>query len=84
MFIVTDALFVLSLRLTTIMYEGGKGDLQDNIMAHMWYNVGAANGSELGGTNRDQIAKQMTPADISKAQALAREFINSGYTKCGY
>ena len=84
MFIVTDALFVLSLRLTTIMYESGKGDLQDNIMAHMWYNVGAANGSELGGTNRDQIAKQMTPADISKAQALAREFINSGYTKCGY
>jgi hypothetical protein len=45
---------------------------------------GYANGHELGGTNRDDIAKQMTLADISKAQAMARECMNSGYTKCGH
>ena len=66
------------------MYEGGRGVLQDNATAHMWYNIGAANGNELGGTNRDKIAKRMTPAAIEKAQAMARECMNSGYTKCGY
>ena len=66
------------------MYERGQGVLQDNATAHMWYNIGAANGNELGGTNRDNLAKQMTPAAIEKAQALARECMSSGYTKCGY
>ena len=66
------------------MYERGQGVLQDNATAHMWYNIGAANGNELGGTNRDNLAKQMTPAAIEKAQAMARECMSSGYTKCGY
>ena len=66
------------------MYQNGKGVLQDNVTAHMWYNIGAANGNELGGTNRDNIAKGMTSSDISKAQAMARECMSSGYTKCGY
>ena len=66
------------------MYEYGKGVLQDYAVAHMWYNIGAANGNELGGTNRDKIAKKMTPAAIEKAQAMARECMSSGYTKCGY
>ena len=67
-----------------VMYENGQGLLQDNVMAHMWYNIGAANGNELGGTNRGIIANKMTPADISKAQAMARECMSSDYTKCGY
>ena len=67
-----------------LMYEDGDGVLQDNVMAHMWYNIGAANGNELGGTNRDKIAKKMTSADISKAQQMARECMSSGYTNCGY
>ena len=66
------------------MYGTGQGVLQDNATAHMWYNIGAANGNELGGTNRDNLAKQMTPAAIEKAQAMARECMSSGYTKCGY
>ena len=67
-----------------LMYGKGQGTLQDNATAHMWSNIGAANGEELGGTNRDKIAKRMTPAAIEKAQAMARECMNSGYTKCGY
>lgn len=67
-----------------LMYELGRGVLQDNVTAHMWYNIGAANGNKLGGTNRDNIAKGMTSSDISKAQAMARECMASGYTKCGY
>jgi hypothetical protein len=50
----------------------------------MWYNIGSDNGSELGGSNRDILSKEMTPAAIEKAQAMARECMNSGYKKCGY
>ncbi|MDA7709257.1 sel1 repeat family protein [bacterium] len=67
-----------------VMSQNGYGVLQDNATAHMWFNIGSANGNELGGTKRDSISKQMTNADISKAQAMARECMSSGYTKCGY
>ena len=66
------------------MYDNGHGVLQDNVIAHMWYNIGAANGSENGGKNRDIIAKNMTSEDISKAQAMARQCMNSNYQNCGY
>ena len=66
------------------MYEFGYGVLKDNTMAHMWFNIASANGHEKAGGYRDERAGLMTNADISKAQAMARECINSGYTKCGY
>ena len=66
------------------MYDKGKGVLQDNVIAHMWYNIGSAKGQEIGGTNRDKIAKEMTSADISKAQAMARECMSSNYKNCDY
>ena len=66
------------------MYEYGYGVLQDNTMAHMWYNIASANGHEKAGGYRDERAGLMTSADISKAQAMARECMSSGYTKCGY
>jgi hypothetical protein len=53
-------------------------------MAYMWLNIGSANGIENTGKYRDIVAKMMTPADISKAQAMARECMSSDYKKCGY
>jgi TPR repeat protein len=67
-----------------VMFEYGHGVLQDNTMAHMWYNIASANGNEKAGGYRDGRAGLMTNADISKAQAMARECMSSGYTKCGY
>ena len=67
-----------------IMYEYGQGVLQDNTMAHMWYNIASANGHKKAGGYRDERAGLMTNADISKAQAMARECMSHGYTKCGY
>ena len=66
-------------------YHSGKGGfLQDNIMAHMWFNVSAANNSEESGTFRDELTNNMTPVDISKAQAMARKCMSSDYKECGY
>ena len=67
-----------------VMFEFGNGVLQDNTMAHMWYNIASANGDEESGKWRDKIATEMTPAAIEKAQAMARECMSSGYNKCGY
>ena len=64
-------------------YATGLGVLQDNIIAHMWWNLAAANGHEKAGEWRDERAGLMTNADISKAQAMARECMSSGYKKCG-
>ena len=67
-----------------ILNEYGKGVLQDNVMAHMWYSIASANGQDQAGGYRDERAGLMTPADLSKAQAMARKCMSSGYTKCGY
>ena len=58
-----------------IRYALGEGVPQNFIQAHMWYNLAAAQGDEVGRDNRDILAEKMTTADISTAQALAREWL---------
>ena len=65
-----------------VMYIKGDGVLQDNVRAHMWANIASVNGKY--GELRDMIAKEMIPADISKAQSMARECMNSNYKNCGW
>ena len=65
-----------------VMYATGQGVIQDNVYAHMWGNIAASNGNESGGKLRDIVAKQMTPADISTAQTLARECVAKNYKGC--
>ena len=64
------------------MYDNGQGVPQDNVMAHMWYNISSANGFEVPGEWRNGLEAEMTPADISKAEAMASECMSSGYTNC--
>ncbi len=56
------------------MYSRGRGVPQDYVLAHMWFNLAATQGHKNAATNRDRVAEHMTPADISKAQRLAREW----------
>ena len=65
------------------MYELGHGVLQDNVMAHMWYKIAAANNAEKSGERKDKRAL-MTSADNSKAQSMARECMSSNYKNCGW
>ena len=67
-----------------VRYENGEGVLQDNVRAHMWYNIAAANGYEKAGEWREKRAGLMTSADISKAQSMARDCMNSNYKNCGW
>ena len=56
------------------MYYQGHGVPRDYVQAHKWFNLAASEGDKTALTNRDLIVKKMTPADISKAQKLAREW----------
>jgi TPR repeat protein len=64
------------------MYFRGEGVLQDYVRSHNWYNIAAANGARHASEWRDLISARMTSADISEAQALARECMSSGYMNC--
>ena len=57
------------------MYYDGEGVSQDYIQAHMWFSLAATQGDEAGHKNHDLAAERMTPDDILKAQALAREWM---------
>ena len=64
------------------VYYNGRGVPQDYAEAHMWFNIAAANGYKDGATNRDIVAKLMTPVDISEAQRRAKVCMASGYQDC--
>ena len=52
----------------------GKGVPQDFVSAYMWLNLAAAQGEKRASSDRDMVAKLMTPAQIAEGQRLAREW----------
>ena len=68
------------------MYQQGRGVTRDYIRAHMWWNIAAseelATGLELARRELVKIQKDMTPAEVSKAQQLARECVAKNYKDC--
>jgi uncharacterized protein len=44
------------------------------VLAHKWFNLGAADNRSGAAERRDRIATRMTPAQIEQAQRLAREY----------
>ena len=48
----------------------------------MWFNVAAAQGSELGRKYRNKLSNKMDLNDISKAQTLARICMEKNYKNC--
>jgi TPR repeat protein len=64
------------------VYEYGGGLFTGNRRAYMWYNLSSYNGSEKAGKHKYKLAKQMTTADISKAQDMSSLCLESNYTDC--
>jgi TPR repeat protein len=56
------------------MYYEGQGVQKDDVQAHVWWNLAAAAGIESAKENRDRITPSMTPAQVTKAHKLAREW----------
>lgn len=70
-----------------LMYERGLGVAQDYVRAHMWLNLAVASMSgwsaKTATENRNRIAAKMTPAQIERAQAMARKCQQSNFRDCG-
>jgi TPR repeat protein len=56
-----------------VMYAKGVGVPQDYVQAHMWFILAATKHAKYR-ADRVRLAKLMTPAQIAKAQRLAREW----------
>jgi TPR repeat protein len=57
-----------------LSYATGLGVPQDNVQAYMWLSVAAARGDKDAISNRKRVAQKLTPAQITAAQKLAREW----------
>jgi uncharacterized protein len=66
----SDALFQLGL-----MYCAGRDVALDYVTAHKWFNLAALSGNAEAKQYRAEISREMSKADIAKAQRMAREWM---------
>ena len=66
-----DSLFELGL-----MYSAGRDVELDFVAAHKWFNLAALRGNEQARILRQEVARDMSPPDIAKAQRLARQWLS--------
>jgi hypothetical protein len=66
------------------MHQKGQGVVKYKVIASLWFIIANQGGYKSANKYHEKVSKKMTPSDISKAQAMARECMDSGYTKCGY
>ena len=57
-----------------VMYAVGNGVPQDYVLAHMWFNLAAAQGDADAAKERVKLARRMTPDQVAEAQRMAREW----------
>ena len=65
-----------------IRYGKGEGVLKDSVLAHMWFNIAGANGYARARKLRDNLERDMTRAEVSRATELARVCMTSDYQDC--
>ena len=61
----------------SIFYNIGAGVGKDDVLAYMWADLAATKGYQNSAGFRDSIAKSMRPVQISKAQRLVREWMET-------
>lgn len=67
-----------------IIYSKGLGVPKDNILAYSWFNIASNNGFKSAKKYQQKIANKITPEETALAQAVAKECMQSSYTKCGW
>lgn len=65
-----DVLFQLGLDYCT-----GRTGQADLVQAHKWFNLAALRGNAAAKSYRQDIAAEMTKAQVARAQRLAREWL---------
>jgi uncharacterized protein len=65
-----------------LMYDNGYGVPENDVKAYVWLSVSAAQGNELGKTNRDIVSEQLTRDQKARGQEIAAKCFESGYKDC--
>ncbi|BBO93112.1 tetratricopeptide repeat protein [Desulfosarcina ovata] len=60
---------------TCHMYSAGDGVPRDEVMAYKWCHIAGTNGHRKAAQNRDFIAGQMKPEDITRARQMAERWM---------
>ncbi len=68
---VPDALFELGL-----MYCAGRDVDLDMVEAHKWFNLAALRGNEAAKQYRQDVARELSKAQVGVAQKRAREWLS--------
>ena len=67
-----------------IMYRLGNGVPRDPVKAHALFNIAAAQAAALMNERSRELAAEMSPADIARAQEMARDCVEKDYKGCGF
>jgi TPR repeat protein len=60
-----------------MMYSAGLEVETDLVAAHKWFNLAAINGNTEAAYYRQEVAREMSEADIAAAQRAAREWLTT-------
>ena len=60
-----------------VMYTQGQGVEQNLVEAHKWFNIAGGAVDDDGMDLREVVEEQMTPAEISEAMRLAKDWITA-------
>jgi uncharacterized protein len=58
-----------------MQYSLGRGVMQSNVKAHMWFNIAALKGCPAARQYRHDISLEMSQAEIAEAQRQARAWL---------
>lgn len=65
-----------------VMYESGRGLKSNMVWAYVWYDNAAQNGSQRGKNNRRRLSRNLSGADLLRAQRLAVRCLAGKHRDC--
>jgi hypothetical protein len=66
--------YVLALSTMSLKYLNGEGVPKDMVQALKWISLAVMRGDQRAKSERDLLAKSMTPAQVAEATKLAQEW----------
>lgn len=60
-----------------LVYSTGREVAADLIAAHKWFNLAAVKGNREAAQYRQELAREMSAAEVAEAQRAAREWLRT-------
>jgi TPR repeat protein len=60
-----------------MIYSTGREVAADLVAAHKWFNLAAIRGMPEAAAYRQEVAREMSSADVAEAQRAAREWLRT-------